>query len=425
VKAALPWLVNNLALPSKLYLLANSENSIYYQAVQRRYIPNVFYTRIVGTNIKNRLREARITPAAAGSVALVATLYDGEFDPVVTKAITATVASNTTPTTAFSLLAIGDSMTFEGYWLNKVVSAIPTISTAGIRKGANITTVNHEGRSGWTLDNYFTRTGNFGFSGFTPFMHPIGVYRYLGTTKAWLDIAATPTNPDIIGMTAIYATLAPDVNGKPTKDPGSGALAANAVIYNNSAAQYELWNGSTWSVVTGLTWEFNFAKYLSTFGVTAPTAVCMFLGTNDFGSLAPRLVAATFATFKTHLDTAIASVFAAGITKFGLMLPLSITGSMEQDTGTQFTRMKDAAMWEARNLMITNYDNRTGEGIYLIDAGSAVDPDWGLNFAAAEKPFSDYAGVETVLPTTNAPHPSVAGYNQIGTRVAAWIQAVR
>ena len=424
VRAALKWANNALAMPSRQYFLANQQNSIYYQAIQRRYIPDLFYTRITGGATQNRLREARLTPTAAATLALTASLYDGEFDVVSTKSVSATIASNTTPSTAIKVLAIGDSQTFEGTWLGKVQSVIPAITTLGIRAGALTTSVMHEGRSGWTLANLFSRFGNFGFDGFTPFMHPVG-QRFMGTTRTWLAVAATPTLADVVGMTAIYATLAPDASGRPTKDPASGVLAAGAVIYNNAAASYQLWNGSAWGNIAAPTFVFNFAQYLATFGVQTPDAVTMMLGTNDFGTLAPRAVAAAFVTFKTQLDTLIASAFAAGVTKFGLMLPPSTLGPMEDAGGTKFTRMQDAALWEARNLMINTYDNRTGEGIYIIDAGSALDPEYGFAFGTAEKPFAEYSGTETIKPGFNLPHPSPDGYGQIGIRVAAWIQSVR
>jgi lysophospholipase L1-like esterase len=424
VAKAVKWAVNDLALPSNQYFLANEQNNIYYQAIQRRHVPSLFYTRITGTGMHNRERQARITPTAAGSIALTSRLYDGEFDILSTKTSTAIVASKTTPTTPIKLLAIGDSQTFQGFWLGKIQEVIPEITTLGIRAGSNITTVMHEGRSGWTLDNLFTRHGNFGFNGFTPFMHPAG-QRYMGTTRSWLAVAATPLNADIVGMTAIYATLAPDAQGRPTRDPGSASLASGAVIYNNAATSYQLWDGASWANIAAPTFAFDFAKYLTTYGVQTPDAVTMMLGTNDFGSVLPRNVATSFAAFKTQLDTVIASAFSAGVTKFGIMIPPSTRGSMEDSAGTNFTRLQDASMWEARRLMIETYDNRTGEGIYVIDVGSALDPDFGFEFTTAEKPFAEYTGTETIKPMFNLPHPSVAGYAQIGVRVAAWLQAVR
>lgn len=426
VKDAISWANNDLAMPSRIYMLENHQNNIYYQHIQRRTIKDMFFARVGGSGVINRTRQARVTPTAAGDIALTSTLYDAEFDVVKTVASTAVVKSKTTPTTPFKLLAIGDSMTFEGYWLGHAKSYIPDFTTLGIRAGANITTVMHEGRSGWSLANYFEHYGNIGFSGFTPFMHPIGAYRYIGTTRTWKAVAATPTLASVIGMTAIYATLGIDASGRPTKDPGQSTLAAGAVVYNNDLNVYQQWDGASWTTVTGLTFEFNFGKYLSTFGVETPDAVSMMLGYNDFSGTLPHDVESAFATWKGRADTVIASAIAAGVSKFAIVIPQSVAGLMEDPNGS-FTRRIDASLWEMRRLMIKHYDNRIGEGIYLVDAGSALDPDYGIPLAtwAQEKPFSEYAGDARITPTYNAPHPDSAGYAQIAVRIAAWIQAVR
>ena len=88
---------------------------------------------------------------------------------------------------------------------------------------------------------------------------------------------------------------------------------------------------------------------------------------------------------------------------------------------------KAAAMFEARKLMITTYDNRTAEGIYLVDTGSSLDPIYGYaKQYVPEKPFSEFnETTETVAYDINDPPPSEGGYKQIGTRYAGFIQAVR
>jgi hypothetical protein len=433
INQALQWADNTLALPSKIYMLAGNQNNIYYQAIQRRTVRDVFFTRINGTGFGNNERKAWATPAAAGDVALTATLYDGEFDPVATKTTTAVVKSPSTPSTAFSMLAIGDSMTFEGHWLNRIQSLIPAITTLGIRAGASQPSVFHEARSGWSLKNLFELYGAHANYGFTPFMHPVGAYRYMGTTKTWKQVAAAPTHADVVGMTAIYATLGIDANGRPTKDPGSSTLAANAVIYDDATSVFQVWDGSAWNTITGLTWEFNFTKYLSTFGVATPNAVAIMSGYNDFsGNTVPREVSfKLFPAWKARVDTMIASAQAAGVGKVAILIPLSVTGSLNTDTGARFTRRMDATLWEVRSLIIQNYDNRTGEGIYLVDAGSSVDPDYGFTVITpdwpgdAEKPFAEYTGSAVILTHNNDPHPNAEGYYQLAARVAGWIQSVR
>ncbi len=151
------------------------------------------------------------------------------------------------------------------------------------------------------------------------------------------------------------------------------------------------------------------------------------MGINDFAAWEPRDIATKwFPLWKSQMDTVISTVFADGITKFAILVPATTLGKMDDYAGVQFNLRKNSAMWEARKLIIATYDNREGEGIHLVDTGSALDPDFGISMNQyIEKPFSDYEGTDTIAYTNNAPHPSRGGYYQKGIRLAAWIQSVR
>ena len=87
-------------------------------------------------------------------------------------------------------------------------------------------------------------------------------------------------------------------------------------------------------------------------------------------------------------------------------------------------------MFLGREMLIANYDDRDDEEIYLIDIGSALDPDYGFR-AISELPFVGYEAWsgggninETRRVCPEPIHPEL-GYVQIGNKLAAFVQYIR
>lgn len=172
-------------------------------------------------------------------------------------------------------------------------------------------------------------------------------------------------------------------------------------------------------------WEPYTLGYMGALSTQKVTAVSVMMGINDLGTDQDlRGVAALFPAWKTRIDTIIAAAQADGISKFALLIPSGCYGRQNNQTG-QFSAKKTASIWEARKLMIDNYSSLEGSGVYLVDTGSAFDPDYGHYFSTSQKPFSDYAGTDLEKFIANEPHPAAEGYYQMAYRIAAWIQSVR
>ena len=89
-----------------------------------------------------------------------------------------------------------------------------------------------------------------------------------------------------------------------------------------------------------------------------------------------------------------------------------------------FTHLCNAKMWEARRLMIEEYDNRDAESIYLVDVGIMIDEEFGYS-TTTDIPFSEYEGTETIkVQGLQTPHPSPS-YPNAGMPLAAFIQYFR
>ena len=149
------------------------------------------------------------------------------------------------------------------------------------------------------------------------------------------------------------------------------------------------------------------------------------LGTNDFRSEASEAAIDGFWNeWKTRMDTLCASVIADNPSaKIAILLPPTDCGSLDNN-GNRFTVKQTAMMWYGRKKIINDFDERESEGIYLVDVGRSVDPDYGFG-EIYQTPFSDYNGTEKRYVQSNVPHPGADGYKQLGIPLAGWIQTVR
>jgi hypothetical protein len=193
----------------------------------------------------------------------------------------------------------------------------------------------------------------------------------------------------------------------------------------DAANVYKEYDGAAWNTISAPTFTFDFATYRTIWNVDQPDIVSVMLGINDFITKAnPAAVQAAFPAWKAQMDSLIASVLADNPSaKIAILLPTSVNGPPDSADGV-FVEWYNANMWEARKLIINEYDAREASGIYVVDTGSSLDPDYGF-VASTEAPFSEYTGAATREVSVNIPHPSTDGYNQIGTRFAAFIQRVR
>ena len=95
-----------------------------------------------------------------------------------------------------------------------------------------------------------------------------------------------------------------------------------------------------------------------------------------------------------------------------------------KNKGGEFTNFINAKMYEGRKFVVDNYQGREAESIYLVDAGSCVDPE--LGFTTYEVvPFPEYTGTKTITVIDDNTHPNGTGFLQIGTRIASAIQYIR
>jgi len=114
--------------------------------------------------------------------------------------------------------------------------------------------------------------------------------------------------------------------------------------------------------------------------------------------------------------------------KIGLLIPTGIGGDentyKSNEVLTFHPQKQNLSMWTMRKLMIDNFDGREAEKIWLVDIGSSIDTKDGYGHST-EPLFSEYSGINDREICIDSLHPSVDGYNQMGVRLAGFIQQVR
>jgi len=304
------YLNNRVSIPAKLYLLGSNQNTLYHRSILERWIPDMDQLRIENsaTAFINNRGFSRITnPTADASVD--ANLYDLYFNAKDTKNFAIVVGAPATNNGAVTHIGIGDSYMFDGNILKQVRTICPSLTNIGMRKPTNDATSLCEGRGGWTMANYFSTTADvYGTAteSHTPLMHPSSG-RYFGNVAFWKLYygGAEPSGYGNKGFVAIAAAIGFDANGYKT-NPQNGDI-----MYD---AGYKQYDGSAWQPISTPTFTFSFAKYRSTWGIAAPTFLSVMLGLNDFRNLSLSTIAGSgttsYTTFKTRMDTLIASVHA-------------------------------------------------------------------------------------------------------------------
>jgi len=144
-------------LPDKIFALAGYELNIYFENIAEdwtKYIWEVDCAK--GMQLE---RGYRITPSNndAGTYPITITIRSGKSAKTVSSSLIVSASSTGNGLTK-SVIILGDSTTYNGIVIEKLhdnfdddVMSIITLGTMGVSPN------NHEGRSGWTLNDYFTK----------------------------------------------------------------------------------------------------------------------------------------------------------------------------------------------------------------------------------------------------------------------------
>ena len=411
-------LVPEIVMPSIVYTTKGVQNSIYHKNYCNFLTDNFLvasYRNYAAAKWEYLDRCFRTTD---GSQTIEMRLYcKSPFKLLNGVSVQSVVGDPATDNGVVNVLCIGDSFTYDGRYLQQIADICPNINLVGMRKPAqNIQSdsIRCEGRGGWTLEEYtepFADLTPSHMQPFSPFIQADG-YNYYGATPFWAAI---------VNGTSQYGY---GTNGFDDYKSWFGAdgyklnPSVNDLMYDGTSFKY--WDGTSWTALsTAPTFTFDFAKYISIWQIPAPDMVFVFLGKNDFHS-----GVADWDAFKANLDSLIASIHSYDSNIIiGVCTPTTADEAANNSDNVN-KWLAHMNMWNARKLMIKNYDNLSTSRVFIVDTGTTLDPDYG--FVLEERPpFAFYEGNERELFATNGVHPSGAGYKQIGTCIAGFIQAKR
>ena len=411
-------------LPSVTYILSNVENSIYHLNYLK-YLNDDFIVSEGGTGWQYLQR--KFTTNRSNNVALIINLLKRRDLSVIGRYTTSTVVGDKSISTPAKVVnVIGDSFTYNGSWYQHIADIVEGLTFVGMRRSYMCNdALRGEGRGGWTLAEYFTTHGDITpthMQPFSPFMHVSG-YTYYGVIEFWKAIV-TGTSQYTYGTNGFgdYSSWF-DNNGLKINP------SVNDLMYDGTNDIYLKWNGSAWvdSGITDSDFEFNYSKYISTWNITSPDIVIVMLGKNDFYSNGSEAI---FNPWKAKMDTLITSVqaYATSVSKhidIGICTPTT-ANEAPNNSDHAVPEIGGRNMWNARKQMIEYYDTQAfrDQGVYLVDCGICLDPIYGFPLTTM-KPFEFYEGDDVELVSTNGVHPSTAGYKQLGTCIAGFIQTLR
>lgn len=406
ITEAVPGAQQEFIFPKKLFLVKSALNNIFMRPALRRKYPNDFYFRME-SGAFNYEKSAFVTPTANST--MTAVLYNRDFDKVQQATISVVVGDMTKSTGSPIIHPIGDSITDINSQYKYISDNCTGTSFVGTYKDP-ISSLEHDGRTGWTLGQYMTTIHSPAeWAGFSPFLHPQDTYRYLGCTRFW--IAAYDPG----------STYAPKMKWKAEAMGGFDSTTGipdepevNDLIYHYSASKYKAWNGSEWEEVSegSLTFEFNYARFLEVWDVDTPTDVMIMLGTNDYGQVNwLQAKSTTNPNFITWFTTMIESIHEVD-SDIRIALIIPPPHSSGDNTTNNWSEYQDSALWEQRKMMVTTFGDMETDKVYLLDLGTAVDPDNDFTKDGSGK-------------VTDSTHPASSGFTNMGKRLAAYIQALR
>ena len=415
-------IVPEIVFPSKVYALKGYENSIYFKNIMEYFNPMYAFDKY-GGKWDYYERYMRTDATVSGAISF---RQKRVVDLSVVKSISATtnIGDPATDEGNKKVNCIGDSFTYNGMWFDWVNTCCSNLTFVGMRKSYNTDNfLRAEGRGGWKLSDYFSPHNDVTpthMQPFSPFMHVSG-YTYYGPIQFWKAIVGTSQYTYGTNGFDDYASWF-DSNGYKV-NPSN-----NDLMYDGASDKYVYWNGSSWADFSETPeFVFDYTKYINTWNISSPDFVLVMLGVNDWNSSYSEEAAATW---NSQMNTLIHSVhayatLASKTITIGICTPTTIIG-MPNNSNLQNVELGSRFVFKGRKNIISTFDNETyrNQGVYVIDTGACFDPDYG--FVVQEiKPFSYYEGELRELYGVNGVHPSDAGYKQLGTCVAGFIQYIR
>lgn len=398
----------DISYPSTTYFMQGTDNTIFFQAISRRWHPCNNYVRASYKNIDIQTdKKVTISKIKDGDI-LQLDLIDGmTFDTIRTLKSTIKAGIPKTGNKEVTVQFFGDSYTQGEYFKYAFLESgmVPKVKLLGTRNINGYESHGHEGRGGWTVNQYCrTETGEYYYN---PFYQPEGKYKYWGSTAFWKNCFKVLEDRESCNFEQKYFCSKYNLDEYNTDGKRKYPKEMD-LMWDSESDTYIVWNKGSWKKLNEkLNWSFNYPKYLEMNSFKSPDFMIFMLGLNDFrnGNLNPD-----FKSWNRKVMNIANSYLTSNPNgKFVICIPCSSCGSMNNKSGV-FTARQNAIMWEVRKNIIDNFQGKESNGIFVVDASATIDNENGYN---------NENGIQT-----GNPHP-YPDYPQIGMSVAAFVQYYR
>ena len=418
--------VNDICLPSSLYMLSDTQNDIFVKPFIKRWRPYNDYVRFSSADGKQPFMRrmshvASIDKPVDGSVLSVDLVNGDEFETVKSVKTTLRVGKKSVGDKDVCIQIVGDSVTRGRFFEHALLATnyVPKLSMVGLLKcGEN---QYNEGRGGWTLYWYFQPPTKAWWA-YHGFMQP-AEGRYWGARGFWKVAWQCVRGTQPAGFEPAYSCSRYD-DVVHRFDEKTGILLnprEGDIQYDNDAEKFVRYDGAGWKTLEkdALTWSFDYGKYLEMWNIKRPDFLFLSLGPNDFR----YHLDADFSRWANWIETFRKSYLkACPGGRFVVCIPITVFGPIDNTKG-EFTPYQHAAMWRFRDWLIKNYDNREKDRLYLLDGALALDDDYGFNpeNGPSAVPFAMYEGKDRLKAASGNSHP-YSNYPAMGIPFAAFIQ---
>lgn len=428
--------MEELILPRNLYILASDLATSSRLTLYDRNIvlaPSNDYKLTISSTLGTRVLgrwfyESTFVPSSPFDLTLALNTPTTSL----TKNVSVEIVDRTN-TTPVRLLAIGDSLTRMGKYVEQVQTILPNVETVGTitYEGENFA---REGRGGWTFNKYFNYIGSAEYLD-SPFVFPTSVSgnSYKGNTADWKKIcAAKSTDTTYSGLQKIargWQDSGPylyDEKGY-YKNPQLGDVMVDPILPEDS--KWIEWNGIRWTPISPQPTEFevNFTKYMERFKEAyptgAPTHISILLGANDFGTHNTLM---DMPGFLDYLEQFIISIHNYDPSIKVIICTPTLAPNTNLLTGdTSSYERYNRNMKLATYYLLKTYDNdeSLARNIHIVPMTLTLDTTNGFDYKTTKVEVDGLVTTQTT--PKNSIHPNEFGNILMGNTLAAVIQKTR
>lgn len=394
-----------ITLPEKIYFLksvpdiiSNSgyeEFSIYYENIIYPY-SDVYDVEVISDYGNNHKRFFRIADYQKDEPFNVTFKVYAPYGKLLAEKTTTMIPVDKHYSNKFDILCIGDSMTRSVTYMEHIQQKLYKINFKGTRSFNG--QLYHEGRGGWSLNTYLTKTD----SDPSPFLFPEGFDNYYGNMDFY---NLTKKFNENVYYYAGYHDLREINKGE--------CYCSNGKLYS--------YDGNV--LTNDITWKFDFGKYMKRYEIGHLDAVSFLFGANDMQISKYEETAEHVNTYIHNLDVMINSIKEYD-SNIKIIINMPVPGADQNAWGFRSClgsgKRYNYNMMQLGKAIIEHYSNN--ENVIICPMLICIDTIYG--FSSSNKKTMVY-GTETESFQDNWVHPQRSGYCQMGDALAAVIEKIR